>query len=57
MHTLIFLQKVVICLTKTPRLQKRSSQSEAAVIWLYTQLKALLSAKAKNLLDIDRVQW
>ena len=28
--------------------KKRWGQSEAAVIWLYMQLKALISAKAKN---------
>ena len=33
---------------KTPRVQKRLSQSEAAVIWLYMRLKALITAQAKN---------
>ena len=44
--TLQIWQKAVICQTKTPRVQKRWGQSEAA--GLHMQLKALISAKAKN---------
>ena len=43
-------------LNKNTQGAERQGQSEAAAIGLYMRLKALISAKAKNQLTIDRVQ-